>query len=185
MSLSHPSRTLLERMRSVITRATEDEIRRAVTSDGPSVLRDEALGLVYEGEYRAFFALFDWINDRADVVIVGVTPGKQQALEALLSFRAALAAGGSLDDAARRTKSPASFKGGMRRLGARLMDHFGLHRLFGLSSMLELFGGAAHRAHYASVLRYPILKKSGNYAGDSRIATRTLHAAHDRRDPCG
>ena len=39
-------------MRPEITRATEDEIRCAVTSDGPSVLPDEALGLVYEGDYR-------------------------------------------------------------------------------------------------------------------------------------
>lgn len=71
MSLSHASRALLERMRPVITRATEDEIRRAVTSDGPSALRDEALGLVHEGDYSAFFAPFDWINDEADIVIVG------------------------------------------------------------------------------------------------------------------
>jgi hypothetical protein len=60
----------------------------------------------------------------------------------------------------------------MRTLGVRLMDHFGLHQLFDLTSTLDLFGGAAHRAHYTSVLRYPVLKKSGNYAGDSRIATR-------------
>jgi hypothetical protein len=96
MSLSQASRALLERMRPVIARATDDEIRRAVTSDGPSGLRDEALGLVQEGAYSAFFAPFDWINDGADIVIVGVTPGKQQALEALLSFRASLVAGSSL-----------------------------------------------------------------------------------------
>jgi hypothetical protein len=46
MSLSQASRAVLERMRPVIARATEDEIRRAVTSDGPSVLRDDALGLI-------------------------------------------------------------------------------------------------------------------------------------------
>ncbi|MDH2346800.1 hypothetical protein [Bradyrhizobium sp. SSUT77] len=172
MSLSQASRALLERMRPVIAGATEGEIRRAITSDEPSALRDDALFLVCEGDYSAFFAPFDWINDEADIVIVGVTPGKQQALEALLSFRAALAAGGSLDDAARQAKSAASFKGGMRTLGARLMDHFALHRLFGLVSTLDLFGSAGHRAHYTSALRYPVLKKSGNYAGDSRIADR-------------
>lgn len=172
MSLLQASRALLERMRPVIERATEDEIRLAVTSEGPSVLRDEALGLIREGDYNAFFAPFDWINNEADIVIVGVTPGKQQALEALLSFRTALTAGGSLDEAARRAKTAASFKGGMRALGARLMDHFAMHRLFGLASTLDLFGDAAHRAHYTSVLPYPVLKKSGNYSGDSRIAAR-------------
>ena len=47
---------------------------------------------------------------------------------ALLRFRAALAGEASLDEAAQRAKSAASFKGGMRTLGARLMDHFDLHR---------------------------------------------------------
>jgi len=159
-------------MRQLIAHATEGEIRRGVTSDDPSVLRDDALGLVREGDYSAFFAPFDWINYEADIVIIGVTPGKQQALEALLSFRAALAAGGSLDEAAERAKSTASFKGGMRTLGARLMDHFDLHLLFGLPSTLDLFGSSAQRAHYTSVLRYPVLKKSGNYAGDIRITAR-------------
>jgi hypothetical protein len=172
MSLPQASRALFERMHPMITRATEDDIHRAVTSDGPSALRDEALGLVHEGDYSAFFAPFDWINDEADIVIVGVTPGKQQALEALLSFRAALAGGASFDEAAHRAKSAASFKGGMRTLGARLMDHFDLHLLFGLTSTLDLFGSAAHRAHYTSALRYPVLKKSGNYAGDRRITAR-------------
>jgi hypothetical protein len=46
-----------------------------------------------------------------------------------------------------------------------------LHRLFGLTSTLDLFGKAAHRAHYTSVLRYPVQKFS-NYAGDGRIASR-------------
>jgi hypothetical protein len=39
MSLSHASRALLERMRPIIARATEDEICRAIKSNGPSVLR--------------------------------------------------------------------------------------------------------------------------------------------------
>lgn len=113
------------------------------------------------------------LNDKADIVIIGVTPGKQPALEALLSFRMALTGGASLDEAAQRAKNAASFKGGMR-LDAWLMDHFGLHRLFGLTSTLDLFGSAAHRAHYTSVLRYPVLKRFGNYAGDSRVIEETL-----------
>lgn len=185
MSLPQASRALLERMHPIITRATEDDIRRAVTSDGPSALRDEALGLVHEGDYRAFFAPFDWINDEADIVIVGVTPGKQQALEALLSFRAALAGGASLDEAAHRAKSAASFKGGMRTLGARLMDHFDLHRLFGLTSTLDLFGSAAHRAHYTSALRLSSAEEIRQLCRRQAHYSPPLHAAYDRGESCG
>ena len=172
MSLPKTSRALLERMQDVIMRATEIEIRHAIASDSPAALRDDALGLARDGDYSALFAPFDWVNDKADIIIIGVTPGKQQSLEALLSFRAAIAAGAPLSEAAARAKSAASFKGGMRTLAARLMDHFALHRLFGLASTLDLFGAAAHRAHYTSVLRYPVLKRFGNYSGDSRITVR-------------
>ena len=50
---------------------------------------------------------------------------------ALLRFRAALAGEASLDEAAQRAKSAALFKGGMRTLGARLMDHSTCTGLFG------------------------------------------------------
>jgi hypothetical protein len=78
--------------------------------------------------------------------------------------------GCSIEDAARRAKAAASFKGGMRTLGARLMDHFGLHKVFGLETTLDLFGRAAARARYTSALRYPVIKKFQNYSGDRRIA---------------
>lgn len=185
MSLSPASRALLERMNPIIARATEDDIRRAVASDSPSALRDDALGLVQQGDYSAFFAPLDWINDKADIVIVGVTPGKQQALEALLSFRAALSGGASLDEAAQRAKNAASFKGGMRSLGARLMDHFGLHRLFGLASTLDLFAGAAHRAHYTSVLALSSPEEVRQLCRRQPDRGAPLHAAHDRGDPGG
>lgn len=114
------------------------------------------------------------MNEDADVVIVGVTPGKQQAVDALKVLRRELLAGKSLDEAACLAKESASFKGGMRTLGARLMDHFDLHTLFGLASTLDLFGSARTRAHYTSALRYPILKRLDNYSGDRRLLSRPL-----------
>lgn len=101
-----------------------------------------------------------------------MTPGKQQALEALLTFRSALKKGRDVSDAARLAKDVASFKGGMRTLGARLMDHFDLNKVFGMESTLELFGKASARAHYTSTLRYPVLKNFQNYSGDNRITKR-------------
>ena len=94
------------------------------------------------GAFEAWYAPFDWINDRADVVIVGVTPGLQQGLESLLALRSAFLDTHNSFQAAEAAKQAASFKGTMRKLGARLMDHFGLHELFGLETTLDLFGSA-------------------------------------------
>lgn len=103
---------------------------------------------------------------------VGITPGVQQAAEALVVLRRALLAGKSPEEAAERAKQAASFKGTMRTLGARLMDHFGIHQLLGLSSTIDLFGSASARAHYTSTMRHPVLKGYANYSGDIRMMQR-------------
>ena len=91
--ISAKSRALLERMRPTIESASPDEIARAVNANELSPWRDGPLALAHDGSFRAFFAPLDWINDDADIIIVGVTPGKQQALEALLTFRNTLKEG--------------------------------------------------------------------------------------------
>jgi hypothetical protein len=75
---------------------------------------------------------------------------------ALLRFRAALAGEASLDEAAQRAKSAASFKGGMRTLGARLMDH---------STCTGLFGPTRRRA------------RSRKAEGPSEVTARRISSA--------
>jgi hypothetical protein len=174
MSLSTESRALIERLRPVIESTSAQDLTRHIESEEYSSFRDEALAIVHEGKFRAFFAPFDWVNEAADVVIVGVTPGRRQAIEALLAMRTAFRIGHSIDEAALQAKSAASFRGGMRTLGARLMDHFNLHKIFDLNSTIDLFGRAAARAHYTSVLRYPVLKDFKNYSGDKKITVRNF-----------
>jgi uracil-DNA glycosylase len=154
-----------ERFASRICEASEADLRAAIYADGPAPLRDTTLGLAADGPYRAFYAPFDWINTQADVVIVGLTPGRQQALDAVLVLRQALLQGQTLEQAAALAKYSASFKGGMRKLGAQLMDHFQIHQLLGLVTTADLFGSAQGRVHATSALRYPVLRHHGNYSG--------------------
>src|SRR5690606_26258602 len=153
-----------------LTAMTAGEIQQRVKNG--SILDDPAFGLWRANDLGAFFAPFDWINEEADVVLIGITPGWRQAADALLSLRSALLAGKSITAAAAIAKQAASFNGRMRAIAAELMDHFRMNELFGLSSSSMLFGDAAHRAHYTSVLRYPVLQqKAGawrNYSGDER-----------------
>jgi hypothetical protein len=166
----------LDQFTSAILSSSEDIIETSIKADERTAFRDEILSLGREGAFSAFYAPFDWTNEDADIVIVGVTPGKQQALEALLTYRRALLAKHTQLEAARLAKGAASFKGGMRILGARLMDHFGLHKIFGLNTTYELFERASQRAHYTSALRYPVLKDYSNYSGDKSILKRRLMA---------
>lgn len=174
MSIDSAALANLDRFASAIQSASEMELENAVNASALSYLRDDMLALGSEGPYRAFYAPFDWVNEKADIVIVGITPGRQQALDALRVLRQSLRSGHKLEEAARLAKNSASFKGGMRQLGARLMDHFEFHRLLGLPSTIELFGSAQGRVHYTSALRYPVLKNFANYSGDRNMLRRPM-----------
>jgi hypothetical protein len=154
----------MEQYGQAIRALSATDIERAIYREEFSPFRDDLLSLGSDGDYSAFYAPF----------IVGVTPGKQQATKALEAMRTALVGGASIDEAARTTKQAASFKGTMRTLGARLMDHFRFNEIFGLRSTIDLFGEASSRAHYTSVVRYPVLKKFKNYSGDRRILNHRL-----------
>ncbi|KQT50581.1 hypothetical protein ASG52_07165 [Methylobacterium sp. Leaf456] len=173
MSLDVTARAYIERIMPILMSRSADEIARGIDAPGHSPLRDEVLALGREGRFSAFYAPFDWINEDADVVIVGATPGKRQAKDALLALRSTAMRGASVEEAAAVAKSTASFAG-MRDLGARLMDHLDLHQVFGLRTTADLFGCAAGRVHSTSVLRYPILDNGVNFSGDERIMARPL-----------
>jgi hypothetical protein len=87
--------------------------------DASSHLRRKVLHLATSGAFEAFYAPMDWVNGDAKVIIVGVTPGLQQATESLVALRRALASGKSAENAAQAAKQSASFKGTMRTLAAR------------------------------------------------------------------
>lgn len=172
MSITAAEKAKIEAVASFLIATPEHQIDTEIHRGGHSILRDDRLGLGYDGRLSSFYAPFEWVNDDADVVLVGITPGADQAVEALKVMRSALKRGDTPEIAAEKAKQAASFKGTMRTLGARLMDHLELNKVLGLSSTLELFGAKSHRAHYTSLMRNPVLKDSGNYSGDARLLTR-------------
>jgi hypothetical protein len=173
MNITGAARSKIEEIGPILLSMSDSQIKVDVRN-ASSDLRRNVLHLATSGRFEAFYAPFDWVNDKAEVVIVGVVPGLQQAAESLLALRSALASGKSPEDAARAVKDAASFKGAMRTLGARLMDHFELHRLFGLPTTRDLFGAAAGRAHYTSAIRYPVTKDGRNYSGDVHLMERPM-----------
>jgi hypothetical protein len=161
---------MIARHTELVLSMSESELRRKANIPDSDLIK--ALELSGEGAYRQFWIPFDDVNESAEIVIVGLTPGFQQAEASLASMRRSALMKLSPEEIATRAKAEAAFKGNMRSLGARLMDHFDLHRLFGLRSTAELFGEAAQRVHCTSVLRYPVVKDGKNYSGDARMMSR-------------
>jgi hypothetical protein len=105
------------------------------------------------------YAPFDHLNIGADIVIVGITPGKQQMRAALEEAYRAIMLGLPDTEVLARAKVHASFAGTMRTNLVKLMDAVGLNGSLGIASTVSLWGVDSHRAHFTSALRYPIHRR--------------------------
>jgi hypothetical protein len=122
-----------------------------------------------EGRFQTFYAPFDHINTKAKVFICGITPGAQQAMNALQEARRSLLRGESMGVAKAKAKQYASFSGPMRPNLVAMLDHIGLHTVLGIDSCELLFSSHSHLAHYTSTLRNPVFRDGKNYSGTPSI----------------
>ncbi|MPZ11463.1 MAG: hypothetical protein GEU89_14825 [Kiloniellaceae bacterium] len=124
------------------------------------------------------YAPFDHVNMAADIVIVGLTPGRQQMRNALMEARRLLRQGRSEAEAMEAAKVFASFSGPMRAKLVAMLDSIGVNRLLGLQSTGSLWNGDARRVHFTSALRYPVFVDGANYSGMPSILSTPLLRAH-------
>jgi hypothetical protein len=156
---------LFRRFRPTILAASETEIRSDPTLAGRLVM-------ARTGSMEIAYAPFDHVNVGARVVIVGVTPGAQQASNALLAARAAARAGRDDQEALAEAKVFASFSGAMRSNLVAMLDYIGLSAKIGVRSCGTLWTSDNGLAHFTSALRYPVFVGGHNYSGAPAM-TRT------------
>jgi len=111
------------------------------------------------------YAPFDHINYKARIAIVGLTPGDQQARNALRAYREARRNGDSQDNALDKAKVFASFSGPMRSNLVSMLDQINVNQYLAIDSCAELFQSASELCHFTSLLRYPIFANGENYSG--------------------
>jgi hypothetical protein len=149
---------MFTRFRPEIASATAAEISSDPTLGG-------RLSISGNGSLTMSYAPFDYISAGARVVIVGITPGAQQATNALLSANASLRAGQSDLEALSAAKAFASFSGPMRANLVAMLNHIGLPGRIGVHSCESLWDDDLRLAHFTSALRYPVSLDGKNYAG--------------------
>ncbi len=121
-----------------------------------------------DGKIRVYYAPLEYRNKDAKLVIVGITPGKQQALNALNKAHELLNhdATMSTEEILRLVKSNASFSGTMRPKLVEMLDAIEMNKKLGLSSCSELFSTQIRHAHFTSILKMPVQikdTKTGDY----------------------
>lgn len=124
-----------------------------------------AFRLYHDARLEMYYAPFDYLNPRAKVVLVGVTPGWTQMEIAYRQAREGLHAGLTLPTILDRIDEHASFAGAMRHNLITMLDALALPVHLGIPSSASLF--ATHRLllHTTSALRYPVFIHGRNYTG--------------------
>jgi hypothetical protein len=120
------------------------------------------------------YAPFDHVNNEAEIVIVGLTPGRQQMRNALTEARRWLMNGSDEIEAVQAAKVFASFSGPMRTNLVAMLDSIGISRHLGLASTATLWNGDARRVHFTSALRYPVFIDGKNYSGAPEMTATPL-----------
>ena len=89
-------------------------VSHLISSNEDNTVTSESFNLAREGNLRVQWAPIEYVPPSARLAIVGITPGRQQANNALRAFQDSIAEGHPREEALRRAKSIASFSGGMR-----------------------------------------------------------------------
>jgi hypothetical protein len=149
---------LLTQYADILIAASEAALAADVTLRGQPVMGRS-------GDLVVSYAPFEHIQRGARLVIVGITPGAQQARNALMEARRRLLGGESTVAALAAAKVFASFSGPMRANLVSMLDHVGLQRWLGVPSTEVVWTTRSDLVHFTSVLRYPVFVGGKNYSG--------------------
>lgn len=119
-----------------------------------------------ERRVAIYYAPFDYVNLRARVALVGITPGFRQMEIALRESRRALLAG-ETDVAAicARVKYQASFAGPIRTFLLAMLDGIGLPAALGIPASAALYADRADLLHTSAVVRHPTFIDGADWSG--------------------
>jgi len=119
-----------------------------------------------EGNIKIYYAPFDYVNSKAKIMIVGITPGLQQMLQ---SFQV-INDGKSLKE----VKDLSSFKGSMRTTLIKYLDELKVNKKLKIKSCESLFDLHSKYLHTTSLVKYPVFDKGRNYSGSNILKKELL-----------
>ena len=119
-----------------------------------------------ENNIEIYYAPFDYVNPKAKIMIVGITPGFQQMLQ---SFEV-INEGKSLKE----VKDLSSFKGSMRTTLVKYLNELKVNKTLKIKSCESLFNKDNKYLHTTSLVKYPVFDKGKNYSGSNILKKKIL-----------
>lgn len=141
----------------------------------PPALRDPRLLMDASGDVKIYYAPFEYINPGARIVLVGITPGPTQMVNANNEARRAFKAGKSSAEAVRAAKDVGAFSGEPLRSNLiNQLNHWDFHKWLGLDDSADLFSTSRHLVQTTSLLRYPVFVRDNDYRGTPDMTKHPL-----------
>jgi len=139
---------------------------RSLKKINKSTITNKNFLIKREDNIEIYYAPFDYINSKAKIMIVGITPGLQQMLQ---SFEA-VNEGRSLKE----VKDLSSFKGSMRTTLIKYLDALNINKKLKIKSCESLFNKNSKYLHSTSLIKYPVFDKGRNYSGSGLLKKKIL-----------
>ncbi|WP_102263039.1 hypothetical protein [Mesobacillus jeotgali] len=109
----------------------------------------------------------EYVNKKARVFIIGITPGFQQMSKSIAVARQCLEENLSLDEVSYICKRESRFFGVLRRNIIQLLNDLDLNNVLNLECCEELFNVKDYLLHTTSLIPYAVFINGKNYTGHS------------------
>lgn len=119
-----------------------------------------------EGNIEIYYAPHnEYINPKAKVFIVGITPGFNQMSTAMATARKALEVSDDIKEIQYKCKVAGRFSGSLRKNIISMLNEIQLNKVLGIDDCSELFGEKDYLLHTVSLIPYSVFVKKANYTG--------------------
>ena len=107
----------------------------------------------------------EYINSKARVFIVGITPGFQQMSTAISAARRELKNSNDIEEIQYKCKKAARFSGSLRNNLINMLDEIEINKYLKINSCSQLFEEKDYLLHTISLIPYSVFVKGKNYSG--------------------
>lgn len=107
----------------------------------------------------------EYMNEKAKVFIIGITPGFQQMSTAIAEARKELEITDNIEEIQYKCKVAGRFSGSLRKNIIKMLDEIELNKALNINSTEELFYRKDYLLHTVSLIPYSVFVKKQNYSG--------------------
>ena len=107
----------------------------------------------------------DYLNSKAKIFIVGITPGFQQMSTAISTARKELELETNIEEIQYKCKVAGRFSGSLRKNIISMLDYIKLNEALSINSCTDLFEDKDYLLHTVSLVPYTVFVKKQNYSG--------------------